>query len=129
MTKAQFIKGPSGEELAVIPKAEYERLKKLAASEDVGIDRVVGRTRAAIARGDEVLLPKKVVDRLAEGENAIRVLREWKDMTQLYLSSKTGLSQSYLSDLENGRRTGSAETLSVIARVLGVPLDLLVPTA
>lgn len=129
MTKAQFIKGPSGEELAVIPKAEYERLKKLAASEDVGIDRVVGRARAAIARGDEVLLPKKVVDRLAEGENAIRVLREWKGMTQLYLSSKTGLSQSYLSDIENGRRIGSAETLSVIARVLGVPLDLLVPTA
>lgn len=126
MTKPQFIKGPGGEDFAIIPKAEYERLRRLAADEDIGTARLVGKARAAVERGGDIVLPKSVVDRLAKGENPIRVLRDWRDVTQLHLAFKTGLSQSYLSDLEHGRRTGSAETLATIAHALDVPLDLLV---
>ncbi len=72
------------------------------------------------------LLPKYVVDRLAKGENPVRVLREWRDVTQLYLSFKANLSQGYISDVETGRRTGTAAALRRIAVVLEVPLDLLV---
>jgi transcriptional regulator with XRE-family HTH domain len=48
-------------------------------------------------------------------------------MTQMYLSFKTGLSQGYISDIETGRRAGTAAALRLIANVLEVPLDLLVP--
>jgi transcriptional regulator with XRE-family HTH domain len=44
----------------------------------------------------------------------------------MYLSFKTSLSQGYISDIENGRRTGTAAALRQIANVLKVPLDLLV---
>jgi transcriptional regulator with XRE-family HTH domain len=71
------------------------------------------------------LLPKDIVDRLAKGENAVRVLREWQNVTQTYLSFKTNLSQGYISDIENGRRTGTPAALRRIANVLKVPLDLL----
>jgi transcriptional regulator with XRE-family HTH domain len=71
------------------------------------------------------LLPKQVVDRLAKGENPVRVLREWRDVTQLYLSFKTGLSQGYISDVETGRRKGAAAALRRIADVLEISLDLL----
>ena len=60
----QFIKTKSGDELAVLPKVEYERLKTLAASEDAGTARIVRRAKAAIQAGTEILLPKSVVDRL-----------------------------------------------------------------
>jgi DNA-binding transcriptional regulator YiaG len=126
MGKVQFIKTSGGEELAILPKAEYERLLALAESEDSGTARVVRRARSAIAAGDEVTLPKAVVDRLADGDSPIRAIREWRDMTQLELSSKANLSQSYLSDLEKGRRRGTADALALIARALKVPLDLLV---
>jgi hypothetical protein len=126
MTKVQFIKTTGGEELAVLPKAEYQRLLALAESEDAGTARIVRKARAAIAAGDEVVLPKAVVDRLAANDNPIRVLREWRDMTQLELRSRTNLSQSYVSDLETGRRRGTAHALASIARALKVPLDLLV---
>ncbi len=126
MTKVQFIKTEDGKELAVLPRDEYERLAARAAGEDVGTARLVRGARHALATGHEVALPKAVVDRLAAGENAIRVLREWRDVTQLYLMHKTNLSQSYLSDLETGRRKGSPETLASVARVLNVPLELLV---
>jgi hypothetical protein len=120
-------------EVAILPRKEYERLAARAAEadEDAGTARVVARAREEIAEGG-VLLPKDVVDRLADGENPVRVLREWRErdtpggMTQMYLSFKSGLSQGYISDIETGRRTGTAAALRSIANVLEVPLDLLV---
>jgi len=123
----QFIKTKSGDELAVLPKEEYERLKTLAASEDAGTARIVRRAKAAIQAGTEILLPKAVVDRLAAGESPVRVLREWRDVTQTEISFRTDISQSHLSDIESGRRAGTPATLRKIANVLKVPLDLLVP--
>jgi len=55
----------------------------------------------------------------------VRVLREWRDKLQEYISFKTGLSQGYISDLETGRRNGTTAALRLIADVLKVPLDLL----
>jgi len=103
-----------------------KRLKALAMSEDVGTARIVRKTKAAVAAAREILLPKKVVDRLAAGENPIRVLREWRDMTQTYISFRTDISQGHLSDIESGRRTGTPAALRKIADVLKVPLDLLI---
>ncbi len=115
-------------EVAILPREDYEALVAKAAEtdEDAGTARLVARARREIAAGGP-LLPKHVVDRLAKGENPVRVLREWRDITQLYLTSKTELSQGYISDVETGRRKGTAAALRLIADVLKVPLDLLVP--
>jgi helix-turn-helix protein len=114
-------------EIAILPRKEYEALaaKAAEADEDAGTARIVARARKEIADGAP-LLPKQVVDRFAKGENPVRVLREWREVTQLYLSFKTGLSQGYVSDVETGRRKGTAAALRRIADVLKVPLDLLV---
>lgn len=122
----RFQKTPRGE-VAILPRKDYELLiaKASEADEDAGSARIVARARKEIASGGP-LLPKDILDRLANGENTVRVLRAWRDVTQMYLSFKTNLSQSYISDIENGRRTGTAAALRLIANVLKVPLDLLV---
>jgi ribosome-binding protein aMBF1 (putative translation factor) len=114
-------------EVAVLPRREYEELAARAAEadEDIGTARLVARAKKNAAAG-EPLLPKEVVDRLAGGENAIRVVREWRDITQMDLSRKANISQGHISDIENGRRTGTPDALRRIADVLRVPLDLLV---
>jgi len=89
-----------------------------------GLDSAIDDIAPAMAAGAAVL-PRQVVDRLAQGENPLRVLREWRCLTQMHLSSRTNLSQGYISDIENGRRTGTAEALRLVANVLKVPLDLL----
>ena len=94
------------------------------ADENAGTARLVARARKEVSAGAP-LLPKEIVDRMANGENAIRVLREWRNVTQMYLSFKTNLSQGYISDIENGRRVGTSAALRLIADVLKVPLDLL----
>jgi len=114
-------------EVAILPRKEYEALaaKAAEADEDAGTARLVARARKEIAAGAP-LIPKAVADRIAKGENALRVLREWRDVPQLYLSYKTDIGQGYLSDLENGRRKGTTEVWKRIASALKVPLDLLV---
>jgi predicted transcriptional regulator len=96
----------------------------MEADEDAGTARLVARARKEIAAGAP-LIPKAVADRIANGENPIRVIREWRDVTQLYLSHKTNIGQGYVSDLENGRRKGTTAALKEIARVLKVPIDVL----
>jgi len=114
-------------EIAILPRKDYEALVARAAeaAEDAGTARLVARARGEIAAGSP-LLPKQVVDRLAEGENPVRVLREWRGITQLRLSAKTDIRQGSISDIETGRRNGTANTLRCIADALKVPLDLLV---
>jgi len=121
----RFQKTSKGE-VAILPRKEYEALLARAAEadENAGTARLVARARRQVSAGDP-LLPKQVVDRLANGENAVRVFREWRDVTQMYLSFKTNLSQGYISDIENGRRVGTPAALRQIANVLKVPLDLL----
>jgi hypothetical protein len=113
-------------EIAILSRKDYEVLaaKAAEADEDSGTARLVARARKEIAAGAP-LIPKSVVDRLAKGVNPVRVLREWRGMTQLSVSSKTGIGQGYLSDLENGRRQGTMAALKKIAAALKVPLDLL----
>ncbi|HEY1983626.1 MAG TPA: helix-turn-helix transcriptional regulator [Xanthobacteraceae bacterium] len=114
-------------EIAILPRKDYEDLVARAAEadEDKGTARLVAHARDASTTGAP-LIPKNVVDRLASGDNPVRVLREWRDITQMYLSFKTGLSQGYISDVETGRRNGTAAALRLIADALKVPLDLLV---
>jgi len=131
MTKVQFIKTADGEELAVLPKGEYERLVSQATDEDAGTARIVREARDAVAAGKEVVLPKAVLDRLTAGENPIRVLRKWREMTQaeLAVSKSVRITQGYLSDLESGKRKGPVALHQKFARALGVPIDLLMPIA
>lgn len=122
----RFKKTENGE-VAILPRKEYEALaaKAAEADENAGTARLVGRARKEIAAGAP-LIPKKIIDRIVKGESALRVLREWRDVTQIHLSAKTDIGQGYLSDLENGRRKGTTAALKKIAQALNVPIDLLV---
>jgi hypothetical protein len=114
-------------EVAILPRKDYEALaaKAQEVDEDIGTARLVARARKEIAAGLP-LIPKAIVNRIIAGENALRVLRQWRGKTQLDISSKTNIGQGYISDLESGRRKGTTAALKKIADALKVPLDLIV---
>jgi hypothetical protein len=64
-------------EVAILPRKDYEALstKVQEADEDFSTARLVARARKQIAAGMP-LIPQAVVDRIASGENALRVVRE-----------------------------------------------------
>jgi DNA-binding XRE family transcriptional regulator len=127
-SNVQFIHTPDGGDLAVLPRVDYDRLIALAAEaqEDAAASRIVRSSMRAIKEGREVILPKALADRLANGESPVRVIREWRDMMQGELAVAVGISQNYLSEIETGRRKGPAGLQKKFARALGVPVDLLI---
>lgn len=127
--KVKFKTTANGE-VAILPRAEYERLKALEheAEEDAGTARLIARARKEIAGGDP-LLPKEVVERLANGDNPIRVLRQFREWSQIELAAAIGIAQNYLSELETGKRKGPLALHQKVSKALGVPLDLLATIA
>lgn len=78
--------------------------------------------RQAVEAGEE-LIPAEITYAIMDGRNPIKVWREYRRMTQQQLAEKAGISASYLSQIESGTRTGTADVLRAIARVLQVDLD------
>ena len=62
-----------------------------------------------------------------EGLTRVRVLRRERGLTQQELGRRSGLSRSFLSQVENGNRAPSLSSLSRISAALGVmPIEVLV---
>jgi len=122
----RFQKTATGE-VAILSRKDYEALvaKAAEADENTGTARIVARARKEVAAG-ALLFPKEIADRLAKGENPVRVFREWRGMTQQKLALESGITQSYLSDIETGRRGGTMLRLRGISNALKIPLDLLI---
>ena len=126
MSVPQIIQTPGGEELVVLPRAEYEALLARVdhEAEDVADAAIYDARKADLAAGG-VLLPPEVSAAILRGESRLKAIRGWRDETQQHLTGKTGIGQGYLSDLESGRRAGTPETLAKLARALDVPVEWL----
>ena len=123
MNKPQVIFDGAGRPaFAVIPWRDYERLSGGEAEALLSDESLYDR---ALAEGGESF-PAEVVDRLLAGENPVRVYRSHRGMKQGDLAAAAGIHPVYLSQIETGKRTGSAKTLAAIAGALGVSVDDLI---
>jgi len=108
-------------EMVTIPREEYERLR--AAADDLADLQTYDRAKAALAAGEDELIPADYVNRLLNGENALRVYRDLRAMTQAALAEKAGVNRVMVAEIETGRKQGSVTTLRALANTLGVSLD------
>jgi DNA-binding XRE family transcriptional regulator len=116
----QVIERDGKPEWAVIPYEEYERLVEEAEMlQDV---QAYDEAKKAIAKGEE-LVPSEVTYAILDGGNPVRVWREHRGQTQQQLAEAADISVPYLSQIESGKRRGSAEVLAAIAKELGLSLD------
>lgn len=83
--------------------------------------------KKALADGEE-LIPSHVPYAIMDGENPIKVWREYRGLTQQDLAQAAGISASYLSQIETGKREGTTAVLQTIARALNLTLDDVVYT-
>ena len=110
-------------EFAVIPYADYQHFLELL--EDESDARSVAEFHEAYSAGREILIPDEIMRRELAGESPIKLWREHRGMTQQEVALQAGISKAYLSQIETGKRQGTVETLSAIARALDLPLDVL----
>ena len=121
MSGPQIIKTPTGEEMVVLPKAEYDALlSQLDELEDDADDRAIYDARKS-ELGVVPPLPSDVSSAMLRGDRLLKALREWKGMTQSSLAKSSGISQGFLSDIESGKRVASRNNLVRIANALELP--------
>ena len=83
--------------------------------------------RQAATSGGQTF-PSAFVQRLLlSGENRVRVWREYRGLTVSELARNAGISTGHISAIENGKSTGSVQTLRCIAEALCTSIDALVP--
>ncbi len=121
MAKPNIITTPSGDRMAVIPLTEYERL--VEAAEDAADVRAYDQAKRRLAAGEDELIPAEFVNRMIDGENKVRVWREYRSLTIKALAEAAGLTPAYLSQIETGVREGTVETYKKIAAALRVKMD------
>jgi len=114
----QFITHPRcRERLVVLPESEFRMLEmaaKLRPGDPAEPDR-------------SPLLPGKLLDSIAAGENPVRAVRRWRGLNGRQLAALAGITPSMLSQIERNGKTGSTKTFRTIAGILNVPLDLIFP--
>ncbi len=116
----QTIKTPDGGTMVMLPLAEYEALLDAADIADGE------RIRRNIADGHDEMVPASVVARLIEGENAIRVWREYRGLSAAKLADDAGLSLPFIHQVETGKRQLTVKALQRVAEVLSVEIGDLV---
>ena len=124
MNKITTFTTPSGDKMAVLPMVDYERLAE--AAEELADIAAYDAARQRLATGQDELIPTEFAGRLINGENPVRVWRDYRGLTARQLAVAAEVSPSYLSQIETGERDGTIGSMTKIARVLGVTIDDLV---
>ena len=114
-------KTPSGDEMVVLLRSEYDAL--VEAAETMADVAAYDRFKEKLAAGEEEMIPAEFVYRLMDGENPIRVWRDFRGLASKELASAIGISAAYLSEIETGKKEGSVSVLKSIAKILRVDLD------
>ena len=124
-TPVQLIEKNGKPEYAVVPIGLYRRLLVLAEdAEDIHKAREALRE---LEEGTDEVIPAEVVMRLFGGEeHPLRVWREYRGLTQEALAGHVGVGKPYLSQIEAGKKTGSARLLHRTAKALRVDMDDLI---
>jgi antitoxin component HigA of HigAB toxin-antitoxin module len=121
MSQVQVIEKDGKPAFYVLPAALWELVREaVEEAEDVA---AYDRAKAA---DDGASFPAEVAYAIADGASPVKAWREHKGLTIQALADAAGMSKPYVSQIEGGKRTGTAATLAKIARALGVPVGLLV---
>lgn len=81
---------------------------------------------AALDADDGSRIPHEVALAIMDGKRPIVAFRTHLGVTLRDLAARTGIATGYLSEIERGRKPGSAAALSRIAEALGTTIDALV---
>lgn len=111
-------------EMITIPLDEYKAL--MGAAEDLADLRAFDRANAALASGDDELIPAEYVRRMIAGERPLRVWRDYRGMTQTALAEASGVNRVQIANIEAGAKSGSIDTLKKLAHALGITVDDLI---
>ena len=122
MKRVQIIEHNGKPAFAVVPIDIWERVREGLEDADA-----VAAYDLAVANDDGFTIPAGVLRAELDGSHPVRAWREHRGLTMQTLADAAAVSKPYISQIEGGKRAGTAATLKKLAKVLKVPLDVLQP--
>ena len=120
-------KTPQGDDIVILSRAEYDALTVGRRDEDAADAAHANNILADIERGTETLLTSEQANQLLGAKTPLAFWRKHRGVTQEALSKAIGVAQGFISEIENGTKTGDVQTLAAMARALAISLDLVIP--
>lgn len=71
-------------------------------------------------------IPGEIVNAILDGATPLRAWRQHREFTLDMLADRIGVSKEYLSQIENGQKSGTVDLYRQLSTVLDVELDDLV---
>lgn len=126
MENIQYIDDTQGNKMVVLPLSEFEKMRPINAEDfdDLMDTRIINEIKSQ----NPETIPSQYVNRIfINNENPIRVYREWRGYSMQYVAEKIGITQSYLSNIENGKRDGTISLYQKLARTLNTEIETILP--
>ena len=114
----QIITSPSGEEMVVLGRAEYDALLLAAGA---AFEDAIDIAAYTEAMAELEVMPPELTRLQHQGNSLLKALRLWRQMGQAELAAAIGTSQGYISDLESRRRRLTPELVKKRAEALDIP--------
>jgi DNA-binding XRE family transcriptional regulator len=101
-------------------------LEKLMEDAEMLADvRAYDAAKARLEDGEDELIPLELTERRLKGEAALRIWREYRNLTHEQLATRAKLSRALIAAIETKRKTGSVSTWKKLGAVLGVSWEQL----
>ena len=121
MSRVQVIETDGKPAFYVVPADIWLRVREMVQD----VEDAAAYTEA-VAQDDGFRVPLSVVEAKLGGASPLRAWREHRGLSLQALADAAGVSKPYVSQIESGKRTGTAATLKKLATALNVPADLLI---
>ncbi|MCC8483772.1 MAG: helix-turn-helix transcriptional regulator [Rickettsia endosymbiont of Labidopullus appendiculatus] len=116
-----FIEDSHGKKAVILSIETYEEIKeKLEELEDIN-------SYVQVKSETQEMFPINIVEKLILGEESkIKIIREYRKHNLTNFAKKLGISEAYLSQIENKKRKGNIDLYKKISKELDVDIDLLI---
>lgn len=116
-----FIEDSHGKKAVILSIETYEEIKeKLEELEDIN-------SYVQVKSETQEMFPIDIVEKLILGEESkIKIIREYRKHNPTKFAKKLGISEAYLSQIENRKRKGNIDLYKKISKELDVDIDLLI---
>jgi len=117
----QTITTPTGEEMVVMSRAEYDALiAQINEAFEDGADLAAYDAALANAKPEEIL-PPTVTNAILRGMGRVRAYREWRKLDIAEIAQVTGITEDTLRSIEDGETLLSRDVAARLAEALAVP--------
>ena len=126
METIQYIDDTQGNKMVILSLSEFEKMRPI--NDDDFEDMLDARIINEMKSQNQETIPGEFINRIfIDDESPIRVYREWRQYSMQYVAEKVGITQSYLSNIETGKREGTISLYQKLALVLNIEINHILP--